>query len=63
MSCPYHTLSPLWPSIVGPDGPLRERVAVGTEEIECSVNMRYPAMHHIVTIVAYSSLGIAVWDP
>jgi hypothetical protein len=63
MSCPRHALSPSWPLIVGPSGPSRERAAIGTEEIECSIDMCCPATHRIVAIVAYSSLGITVWDP
>jgi hypothetical protein len=63
MSCPHHALSPSWPLIVGPGGPSRERAAIGTEEIECSIDMCYPATRRVVAIMAYSSLGITVWDP
>jgi len=47
---------------VGPGGPLRERVDIGMKEIEHGINMLCPATHHIIAIVAYSSLGIAVQD-
>ena len=54
MSCPRHVSSLLLPLVAWPGGPSRERVAIGTEEIEGGVDMPCAAMPPVVVVMAVS---------